>query len=325
MLRIRLEVADLAAVRFSYSPLLETVFSISSWQLGRSSRNAVFRAWFEQTAQHIDQVDWALLQVLRGPRGWVPDFITPRPGTARPDIHAELDAVRRTAPDVVVRDLAASHGAALPESLVSLVEEPERLAARVADALAGYWTAVVAPRWPRIASVLQADITYRSHRIATGGADLLFADLDEQITWSEGAIEVDTPALDADVEVSGRGLPLIPCLFASSVTTFVDAGLPPALTYPARGRGTLLAAQPDVEGPLAALLGRTRAQLLHALHEPTSTTQLAQAFQITPGAVSQHLAVLQANGLVTRARSGRHVLYRQAPLAAELLRRSPIS
>lgn len=325
MLHIRLEVADLAAVRFSYSPLLETVFSVSSWQAGPSSRNAIFRPWFEQTAHRVDQVDWALLHVLRGTRGWIPDFLTPRPGKAQPDIVAELDAVRRTAPDVVIRDLAASHGTALPEPLASLVRDPERLAHRFADAFAGYWEAVVAPRWPRISAVLQADITYRSHRIAAGGADLLFADLDEQITWSDGVIAVDTPALEADIEVSGRGLPLVPCLFGGSVTAYIDAGQPPALTYPARGRGTLLTGPSDLGGPLAALLGRTRAQLLHALHEPSSTTQLAQAFQITPGAVSQHLAVLHQNGLLTRARSGHHVLYRQAPLAVELLRRSGAS
>lgn len=321
MLRIRLEVTDLAAVRFSCSPLLETVFSLKSWLVGRSRHDAMLRAWFEQTAQRTDRLDWALLRVLRGPRGWIPDFITPRPGRTQPDVLAELEDVRRTAPDVVVRDLAASHGTRLPEPLAALVEDPERLAGRLADALAGYWAAVVAPRWPRIASALQADITHRSHRIAVGGAELLFADLAEQITWSDGVIAVDTPALDADIDVSGRGLPLVPRLFGSGVTAYIDVGLPPALTYPARGRAALLSAQPDVGSPAAALLGRTRARLLHALDEPASTTQLARAFQLTPGAVSQHLAVLHENGLLTRARSGRQVLYRQSPLAAELLRR----
>ncbi|GAA1087542.1 hypothetical protein GCM10009605_26830 [Nocardiopsis composta] len=41
---------------------------------------------------------------------------------------------------------------------------------------------------------------------------------------------------------------------------------------------------------------------------------------MTPSAVSQHLRVLHAAGLVARARDGRHVLYRRSPLGEELAR-----
>jgi DNA-binding transcriptional ArsR family regulator len=39
---------------------------------------------------------------------------------------------------------------------------------------------------------------------------------------------------------------------------------------------------------------------------------------VTPSAVSQHLQVLYANHLVTRARAGRQVLYRRSPLGDRL-------
>ncbi|MER6299855.1 hypothetical protein ABT247_09815 [Kitasatospora sp. NPDC001539] len=40
---------------------------------------------------------------------------------------------------------------------------------------------------------------------------------------------------------------------------------------------------------------------------------------MTPSAVSQHLRVLFAGGLVTRARDGRHVLYRRSALGDRLV------
>jgi DNA-binding transcriptional ArsR family regulator len=39
---------------------------------------------------------------------------------------------------------------------------------------------------------------------------------------------------------------------------------------------------------------------------------------VTPSAVSQHLRVLYAAGLLTRVRDGRHVLYRRSPLGDRL-------
>ena len=49
--------------------------------------------------------------------------------------------------------------------------------------------------------------------------------------------------------------------------------------------------------------------------------ELARRLRVTPSAVSQHLRVLHATGLVTRARDGRQVLYRRSGLADRLLLR----
>ncbi|MGH3398924.1 MAG: ArsR/SmtB family transcription factor, partial [Streptosporangiaceae bacterium] len=67
-----------------------------------------------------------------------------------------------------------------------------------------------------------------------------------------------------------------------------------------------------------ALLGPPRARLLALLDQPASTTELACRLGVTPSAVSQHLRVLAAAGLVSRARAGRVVLYRQTETGARL-------
>ncbi len=60
----------------------------------------------------------------------------------------------------------------------------------------------------------------------------------------------------------------------------------------------------DLEA-VVALLGRPRARLLGVLRSPATTSALARRLEVTPSAVSQHLAVLHRGGLVDRQRSGR--------------------
>ncbi|MGZ4753128.1 MAG: ArsR/SmtB family transcription factor, partial [Oryzihumus sp.] len=99
-----------------------------------------------------------------------------------------------------------------------------------------------------------------------------------------------------------------------------DTSEPPVVSYPARGRGTVWEAAPDPGSPaLVALVGAARAQLLDLLDRPATTTELAQRLAVTPSAVSQHLRVLRAAGLLNRARSGRTVLYLRSPLADSLV------
>ncbi|MFF9218920.1 ArsR/SmtB family transcription factor [Streptomyces viridosporus] len=71
---------------------------------------------------------------------------------------------------------------------------------------------------------------------------------------------------------------------------------------------------------MARLFGPTRAGLLAALTQPTSTTQLAARHFLGSTTVSYHLGALHRAGLVIRARSGRPVLYRRTPEGSRLTR-----
>ncbi|WP_306292928.1 ArsR/SmtB family transcription factor [Streptomyces tsukubensis] len=53
---------------------------------------------------------------------------------------------------------------------------------------------------------------------------------------------------------------------------------------------------------------------MRLLDEPLPTIEIARRFRVTPSAVSQHLRVLYANGLLARTRDGRQVLYRRTPM-----------
>src|SRR4051812_2640704 len=83
----------------------------------------------------------------------------------------------------------------------------------------------------------------------------------------------------------------------------------------------------DVEGPsvatVAGLLGDpSRARMLTALMSgrALTATELSLEADVAPSTASSHLAKLEAAGLLSRARQGRHRYYRLAgaPVAAAL-------
>jgi len=163
------------------------------------------------------------------------------------------------------------------------------------------------------------DTTYRARQLATGGARRLFADVHPNLSWNDGVLSIAEMISHDTVAAAGRGLLLVPSIFAYKPVPPLDPDEPPSLGYPSRGIATLWAPPPQPKpGALVDLLGRTRALLLQMLEEPLPTVELARRLKVTPGAVSQHLQVLHATGLLTRDRDRRQVLYRRTPIGDRL-------
>lgn len=317
-----LDADDLAETVFAFSPLNETALSLRAWKFPGVHPEHV--AGLRRLRPEYDALDTALLQALVTDRRMIPDFLTPRPATALPDAAAEFAALRQTPPSTV-RDhvLRACAGGRLPPVLAGAGSDPAALLGRIADALESYWQRCLAPWWPRMRALLEADVAYRGRTLALGGAQALFADLDQRVSWHDGRLRVRLPGahgLDQTVKVGGRGMVLAPCLFVRGAITMIDASGPPWLVYPARGRATLWEQHGAVTAAaIDELLGRTRSRLLTMLDQPTSTTELARLLDVTPGAVSRHLTALHAARLLNRTRSGHSVLYFRSALGDALL------
>ncbi|MFJ5927105.1 ArsR/SmtB family transcription factor [Kitasatospora sp. NPDC092948] len=325
VLRFRLGLADLAATYFACSPIQETVLSLRMWtHPGQYPHGAAFermRPAFEALPQA------PLLRALVASNKYVPDFMTPRPSVPFPDFRSELAAVRAFDPARLRHELEITflpHDRGLPPLLAGRADRPAELLQDIADALEQYWTRVLEPHWwPRARSVLHADIVHRARVLAERGAAGLFADLDPRLRWTDGVLTIERNwgCGDLDIPVDRRGLALLPTCFARGAITAIGPDLTPSISYLARGQGNLTgpADPPPAPQALEQLLGAPKARLLATLQEPTATTELARRLGVTPGAVSQHLAVLHATRLVTRARHGRLVLYARSPLAEQLI------
>ncbi|MEU2451622.1 helix-turn-helix domain-containing protein [Streptomyces sp. NPDC012765] len=322
MISFELGVEDLADTRFALSPLYETVLSLRV--LREPGLSALHLPWRRSVLGALDGLDTGLLMSLVAARRTLPDFLTPRPAGFAPSFEEELATVRRTPADLVRRDLLAAHAPdPLPGPLRPALDPGDGPVRALRDALCAllhqYWEVAVRPMWPRMRLLLEADMTYRARQLAMGGARLLFADMHPNLRWQGGVLHIGQMISRHRVVASGRGLLLVPSVFAHKPAPPVSPQEAPTLAYPSRGVATLWVREPVADSAaLVSLLGAPKARLLGLLDEPLPTGELARRLGVTASAVSQHLGVLYATGLVSRARHGRQVLYRRSPLGDRL-------
>lgn len=308
MIEWRFTPQDVARVRFAFSPLWEAV--LSSIVLRRPARHALHLPWVRATRPRLARLDLSLLFALVPVDGITADFLSPPPETPLPDLAEELERLRRTPAHRVIGDLGDVQDLA-PEVAGRVRADPEAAVQVLADALQAYWDVALAEPWPRLRALLEADVLWRSRRIALDGAAGLFDDLHNSVTWHGDRLQINDPWQHSG-PVSGDGLLLVPSAFTWPGVRKLVHPYQATMSYPVRGIATLWETGPAPDpGALGALIGRTRAQLLALLAAPTSTTALAGQLRVSASAVSQHLSVLRSTGLVTAARVGPVVLYQR--------------
>ena len=312
MVRYRIAAVDALDVRFAVSPLCEASLSLRT--LLDPTRFSLQQPWVAATRHALDEVDVAFLACLANGRNHWPDFITPPPAALGPSIENELAALARTDPAVVRADLAAIHGV-VPAHLTS----PD-VAAHTAQALGRYWRACVAPHWPTMKAVLDADVIHRSHQLARRGLRAALDGLGPTVHLADDALVVDSRSgIDDERSVTAGGITFMPTLFSTRAAFTASPANPAVVMYAARGQAGMWHRRPPVDASaVAALLGATRATLLGLLDQPASTTALAAHLGVTASAVNQHLRVMHRAGLLTATRHGRHVLYRRTPIGDAL-------
>jgi hypothetical protein len=320
MIDLLLGMADVARVRFARSPMDELVHSVNV--LAGRKGNGMHQVWERLARKRLAGLDLSTLNALTSDSGYQPDFLMPPPQKWESNFPEELERVRETGDDEVRRclDVCWPDGT-LPDVLRPLYDDPRTGLGHLSRTLAAYWTAAIEPVWDRLCAVHEADLSYRSNLLTTGGVDRLFAELHPKISYIEDRVRVQGSHPYRAYQVNGAGVLLVPCVFIwPGLTVFETEPYQPTLTYAARGVGEVWATPLDTtEAPVAELIGRGRAALLAVLDLPQSTTQLADRLRVAPSTVSEHLSILKRSRLVRSYRSGRTVLYERTPLASLLL------
>ncbi|MFC4061700.1 ArsR/SmtB family transcription factor [Planomonospora corallina] len=323
-LRVDLGVAELAATRLAISPLSETVAGLQ--QLSGRHRNPLNLRWLrwacDELARHPLELPrtWPLL--VNDRPSW-PEFLVPAPRGTAASIDDDLAALQATTPAQVRASLRRVFGGRLPGAAAALAAHPAAGLRAVAAELRAAHDLLIAPHWPRIRAVLDADVVHRARQPAAGGAERLFAGLHPDLRWRDGRLLLHGTHWRAEhvVDRGPGGLVLMPVVLGPPhVMIKKSTSTQTTVRYPARGVGALwTAGTRSPAGGAVRLLGRARAELLEALRSPATTTELARALGVTPSAVSQHLGVLRESGLVARERAGRTVVYTTTALGASLI------
>jgi hypothetical protein len=194
---------------------------------------------------------------------------------------------------------------------------------------------LLAPYWPRLTDVYNADRAVRLRHFLAGGVDNLLAQANPGwIRWNPPVLEIRmVNGIDSDAYPGGEGILLVPSVFAIRSVVDTAAKPQPIVTYPAchdQPLGNLTTFIPQNTTPgtttaLTALLGTTRAAVLTTIAERPGcgTTQLAKALNIANASASQHATVLRAAGLIHTVRYRNTALHSPTTLGNALLNTTP--
>ena len=307
---------DLATTRFALSPMAELTGALQV--LGGRYLPPGLGHWTAQASPRylaLRRADplLAALTDLMCATTWLPDFTSPPPRGMDTTFTGELAGVRSTPPAQARADLLRSS----PGRTLAPALDRDDIPAAIAGTLQAAWTQLLAPDWPRLRAILERDVIHRAGLLATYGWARAFDSLADDLRWkTDGRIEIHT-LTGPSHRIQGARLTLVPNGFAGHWLS-LDPPHAYAFHYPARGTAALWEAAPPASDGMDRLIGQPRARLLRALHAPATTSQLSQQLAMSLGGTSTHLAILHQAGLLTRARSGRTVLYRRTPLGDAL-------
>lgn len=327
MLQIDVSPQDLAVSRFAVSPVSETCRALDILSGYRS--DATLRSWanrtrgrFTELCDRVPQV--RALAALGQTSGYHPDFIAPPPTGPHETFTSQLAVVRATPARQAGLELdrtLAERARPVPQDVLAIVQAAD-VVSQLADGLELAWHDLIEPDWSTIHAILEQDLLHRAGRLLAYGWAEAVEDLSPRVCWSVhedgGSIQVEVPWEQRCPSDRG-GLLFIPTIFGS-LAFCTDPPWRRAVVYPARGRAILGQRHARVGGDaLSKLISRTRAELLRAMHQPVTTTQLTRQHQQSLGNVGYHLSVLRNSGLITSSRNGQVVLYRRTELGDALL------
>ncbi|MGW6454776.1 ArsR/SmtB family transcription factor [Streptomyces sp. NPDC055078] len=307
---------DLLRVTFARSPapLMELGLTLAGLQ--RTDLPPVFGRWRQSMRRLLPRGAGPLLELVP-PSAHGPLFLDP----PTPGLDEGIDQVRATRPGDVRYQLDRFHtatGRPVTSWHRQLAAQDGEAWGTLVTALHTTHDALLTSFWPRLRAAYDAEYAWRTRLLAQYGIRDTLAGIAPGARWRGTTLEIPRPQ-KTDIVLGGRGLTLMPSPIWSSYPLLAPRHDGPGLlVYPAVTPLPLCDA-PDGSDPLAALLGTTRAAVLHLLTTERTTTDVSAQLAIANSSASEHTKALRAARLITSRREGKTMRHQCTPLGLDLL------
>ncbi|MEV6947396.1 DUF5937 family protein, partial [Streptomyces sp. NPDC051172] len=205
---------DFLRCRFAVSPLWETQEVVR--MLKRPERQGYHAHWLRRMGRVAAGLDLTALWLLMPRRGHCPDWLCPPPIGPAAGFEEEIAAVRASDPEAACADtalsLADTPGALDSPQARRWLKDPVRMIEELSDAMEEAWRALIAPDWPRLRTLLEADVAFHSRRLAEVGLGGLLPEINLRFGWQAGTLTVEFQG-QHERRLGGQGLVLMPSVF----------------------------------------------------------------------------------------------------------------
>ncbi|MEV4425359.1 DUF5937 family protein [Streptomyces sp. R-07] len=212
-------------------------------------------------------------------------------------------------------DLAAARGPRQAAFVERMLADPPGTRAWIRRLLEDCDEAFFADTWRRVRIQLAADARHKTELLRHKGLAEAIADTSPAMSLEEdeqGSRIVVDKLVQGRTSAEGATVTFLPTAFGwPHLFALYTPGWQPVVQYPIPARDLGGAASVEaVKLRLEAVAHPMRMRLCRSLARGSSTTsELADAYNITAPEVSRHLAVMKKAGLITTQRRGRYVLH----------------
>ncbi|UNO42844.1 winged helix-turn-helix domain-containing protein [Streptomyces sp. MST-110588] len=326
MIRVHLTAADFARVRFAPRPAPLQELNVALMKMCLRDEELLFGRWRRRLLRSLPGAVRPMADLV--PAGMAPLFID----VFSDSLEEGLETVRASPPALVrseIERVYAGHPSPAPPWVRRLHHGDAGAWHVLRRAQHSAFETVLRPLWPLVQDLHQREFTRHALLAAEHGVGAALTGLVPGTGLRGDVWELQAPC-ERDIQLRGQSVLLLPTFHWTGHPLVSHLpGRPLTVTYPA-GPGLPLSLATGtggrqdaygVDGALAAVLGRTRVEILLLLAQEHTTSGLARRLGVSNATASAHAAALRGAGLISTVRAGRAVLHRRTSLGSLLVRR----
>jgi len=298
---------SLGEVRVALDPYI-SVLALVTDALGR--RRGAPETWRRRVLSSLSPGGGRAVLPIAAPSFSVtPDCVTPENPAREISVSDQVEWLHAVSVDELLRDVQSVFGEP-PPHWQGVLRQPLAWVHSYADAMAEVWPCVQ-PLWAQAKPLLEHEVRRVGIAAMRGGLDLILDRLHPASQFDDDVLRIRDPE-PGRFDLRARQLVLVPMLSGrQALICNLERSDAVWIAYPLPGVSQLFGGTPGTGRPggstLGSVLGPVRAQLLMAVEQPRTMTELTGLARLAPSAITYHCDRMAAARLLRREKRGREV------------------